>query len=42
MLLSWANIAYYQSLMTGIREAISVGRLEDFAAETRAGWLGAD
>ncbi|HEX5777450.1 MAG TPA: tRNA guanosine(34) transglycosylase Tgt [Xanthobacteraceae bacterium] len=39
MLLSWANIAYYQSLMAGIREAISAGRLKDFAAETRAGWL---
>ncbi len=39
MLLSWANIAYYQSLMNGIREAISAGRFKEFAAETRAGWL---
>ena len=38
MLLSWANVAYYQSLMNGIREAISAGRFKDFAAETRAGW----
>jgi queuine tRNA-ribosyltransferase len=38
MLLSWNNVAYYQSLMAGIREAIEVGRFKDFAAETRAGW----
>ena len=42
MLLSWANIAYYQSLMAGIREAIAVGRFRDFAAETRAGWTSTD
>ena len=38
MLLSWANVAYYQELMSGIREAISAGRLGDFAQTTRAGW----
>jgi queuine tRNA-ribosyltransferase len=38
MLLSWANVAYYQSLMSGIREAIANGRFREFAAETRAGW----
>ena len=38
MLLSWANIAYYQELMQGIRAAISEGRLKDFAAQTRADW----
>jgi queuine tRNA-ribosyltransferase len=38
MLLSWANIAYYQYLMAGAREAISAGRFKDFAAETREGW----
>jgi queuine tRNA-ribosyltransferase len=38
MLLSWANIAYYQSLMADVRDAISAGRFKDFAAETRAGW----
>jgi queuine tRNA-ribosyltransferase len=38
MLLSWANVAYYQSLMAGMREAITNGRFADFAAETRAGW----
>ena len=38
MLLSWANIAYYQELMRGIRQAIAEGRLKDFAAETRDNW----
>jgi len=38
MLLSWANIAYYQSLTSGIREAISAGRFKEFAEETRADW----
>jgi queuine tRNA-ribosyltransferase len=38
MLLSWSNIAYYQSLMSGIREAISAGRFNDFAVEARQGW----
>ncbi len=38
MLLTWANIHYYQSLMSGIRSAIEDGRLEAFAAETQAAW----
>jgi queuine tRNA-ribosyltransferase len=38
MLLTWANVAYYQELMNGIREAIAARRLADFAAETRARW----
>ncbi|KAA0970528.1 tRNA guanosine(34) transglycosylase Tgt [Aureimonas fodinaquatilis] len=38
MLLTWNNLAYYQSLMAGIREAISAGRFADFAAETTEGW----
>ncbi len=38
MLLTWANVAYYQELMSGIREAIAARRLSDFAAETRARW----
>jgi queuine tRNA-ribosyltransferase len=42
MLLSWTNIAYYQSLMNGIREAIAAGRFQDFAEETRAGWQRGD
>jgi queuine tRNA-ribosyltransferase len=38
MLLSEINIAYYQQLMAGLREAIAGGRLADFAQATRAGW----
>ena len=42
MLLSWANVAYYQQLMQGIRAAISAGRFTDFAAETRVLWAKGD
>jgi queuine tRNA-ribosyltransferase len=42
MLLTWANIHYYQQLMAGIREAIGQGRLVEFAAETRAAWAAGD
>jgi queuine tRNA-ribosyltransferase len=38
MLLTWVNVAYYQSLMAGMREAIGKGRLAEFAAETAEGW----
>jgi len=38
MLLSWANIAYYQDLMQGIRAAIEAGRFADFAAATKDQW----
>ncbi len=38
MLLTWANVAYYQELMNGAREAIAAHRFNDFAAETRAHW----
>ncbi len=38
MLMSWANIAYYQHLMQGIRTAIDDGRFEAFRSETRARW----
>jgi queuine tRNA-ribosyltransferase len=38
MLLTQANVAYYQELMAGLRAAISQGRLVDFIAETRAQW----
>ncbi len=38
MLMSWANIAYYQHLMQGIRQAIDEGRFEAFRSETRARW----
>ena len=38
MLLTWVNVAYYQSLMQGIRDAIAAGRFADFKAETKAAW----
>jgi queuine tRNA-ribosyltransferase len=33
MLLSWHNVAYYQHLMKGLREAIRTGTLQAFAAK---------
>ncbi len=42
MLLSWVNVAYYQSLMGGIREAIAAGELEAFATRCREGWARGD
>jgi queuine tRNA-ribosyltransferase len=42
MLLSEINIAYYQRLMSDIREAISMGTFADFYQRTRAGWAGGD
>ncbi|MCX7348248.1 MAG: tRNA guanosine(34) transglycosylase Tgt, partial [Alphaproteobacteria bacterium] len=42
MLLSWANIAYYQSLMEGIRTAISEGRFEEFRLATKEQWKRGD
>ncbi len=38
MLLSWANVAYYQELMADIREAIANGQFEDFRAKTKDQW----
>ncbi|MDX1717884.1 MAG: tRNA guanosine(34) transglycosylase Tgt [Anderseniella sp.] len=38
MLLSWANTAYYQHLMQGIRDAIGAGTFEAFRIETKARW----
>ncbi len=42
MLLTWNNLAYYQVLMSEIREAISAGRFEDFRAETKEAWARGD
>lgn len=42
MLLSWNNLAYYQSLMAGIRAAIEEGRFEAFRQETREMWSRGD
>src|SRR4051812_4158255 len=42
MLLSEINIAYYQHLMQGIRDAIATGTFEDFQEQTRADWARGD
>jgi queuine tRNA-ribosyltransferase len=42
MLLSEINIAYYQSLMQGIRAAIADGTFQQFRERTRAGWARGD
>src|SRR5919199_184003 len=39
MLLTWNNLGYYQDLMAGLRKAIADGRLADFVAETKDGWI---
>ncbi|HEY7549972.1 MAG TPA: tRNA guanosine(34) transglycosylase Tgt [Hyphomicrobiaceae bacterium] len=36
MLLSWANVAFYQQLMAAMRAAIAEGRFAGWAAETKA------
>jgi queuine tRNA-ribosyltransferase len=38
MLLTWNNLAYYQSLMAGARESIGQGRYADYVAATTSGW----
>jgi queuine tRNA-ribosyltransferase len=38
MLLTWHNIQYFQDLMAGMRDAITAGRLDAFARDTRAAW----
>lgn len=38
MLLTWNNLAYYQSLMAGMREAIAKSEFEDFFAHTKEQW----
>ena len=42
MLLTWNNLAYYQSLMADIRAAIEAGRLADRSAEISEGWARGD
>ena len=42
VLLSTINLAYYQALMAGMREAITAGRFADFQAATKAGWARGD
>ena len=38
MLLTEINLAYYQSLMAGMRKAIAEGRFDAFRVETQADW----
>ena len=42
VLLSTINLAYYQTLMAGMREAIAAGRFVEFQAATEAGWARGD
>ena len=42
MLLTQVNLAYYQSLMRGAREAIAAGTFVDFRAAKKAGWEAGD
>jgi queuine tRNA-ribosyltransferase len=42
MLLTWNNLAYYQYLMAGIRQAISDGCFEAFATKTQEDWAKGD
>jgi queuine tRNA-ribosyltransferase len=42
MLLSAINLAYYQELMAGIREAVAAHRLENFRREIKDGWVNGD
>jgi queuine tRNA-ribosyltransferase len=38
MLLTWNNLAYYQSLMAGARAAIATGNYADYVADAKEGW----
>ncbi len=42
MLLTWNNLAYYQTLMAGAREAICAGRYADYMAQTQETWARGD
>ncbi|WP_425087472.1 tRNA guanosine(34) transglycosylase Tgt [Stappia sp.] len=42
MLLTWNNLAYYQRLMQGMRDAIEAGSFQDFRAATREAWARGD
>lgn len=42
MLLTWANIAYYQELMAGARAAIEARTYADYCAEVQDGWARGD
>jgi queuine tRNA-ribosyltransferase len=42
MLLSGINVAYYQTLMAGVREAITAGSFAAFCAQAHEGWAKGD
>ena len=42
VLLSTINLAYYQTLMAGMRKAITAGRFADFKVATEAEWARGD
>jgi queuine tRNA-ribosyltransferase len=42
MLLTWNNLAYYQSLMADIRAAIEAGRFAERAGEITETWARGD
>ncbi len=42
MLISAINVAYYQTLMAGMRAAIAAGTFADFRAATKEGWARGD
>jgi queuine tRNA-ribosyltransferase len=42
MLVTWSNLAYYQSLMHGLRDAIAAGRFGDHRAALKEGWARGD
>ena len=42
MLLTWNNLAYYQTLMEDLRRAIAQGRLNDAIDEIKEGWREGD
>jgi queuine tRNA-ribosyltransferase len=42
MLLSAVNLAYYQQLMAGMRDAIAAHRFEDFGHDLRENWRQGD
>ena len=42
MLITWHNLAYYQDLMQGARDAIATARLAEFCAAAKEGWARGD
>lgn len=42
MLLTWSNLAYYQDLMQGVRDAIEIQKFSDYCLECQQGWSSGD